>query len=555
MKNIGLKRIGALALTACLAASALAGCSGGAQSGGAAGSAAPSAPQKETLRIGIFAAGREESPSAPGEYIDDNWSTRYIIKNFAEPNNIDLKYEIIDDTNDAGTQNLQTLMASKSAPDLFYVVSGDAGIVAEYAQEGALTDLQPALDKNGSHIKSLIGEDFIKKNGTFSGKLYSIPGKEDIPAISHYWIRQDWLDTLHLSMPANFDEWYSVMKAFKDRASELAAAGRVAKAEDVIPYAMYHTKYYTDWERIVTRFYPTEFFDPKKASYYIDSGYGTEYLKTGFKDGMQFMNQMYNEGLISKNFALDTDDKQFQRDIVSGNAGSYCDNLFNGWGPSDPESWQSLLAKNIPGAKFEFVNPFTNKYDGVARNPLDNPVLTYVMVPSFSKSADAAVKYLDYVSVPDNLVTIQYGEKDVSYIVDPVLGPMLKDDDALKAWGHMLGGRELVMLKRLPDAKWARIQRSGAKTADEAAYAEKIHQAIEENGYERFPGVLAESDVKSQMENLRTPWQQFVSDLIMAKPGQFDAAWTKGTKELEANGSLTVVEGYKKTVKEQLGIE
>ena len=563
------KKKGLCALLAlCIGVSMLAGCAGGTSSAtngsDAAGSPAAESStgsgtaESKTLRVGIFSPGREEDPNAPGEYIDDDWSTRYIIDNFAKPNNIDLKYEIIDDTNDAGTQNLQILMASQNAPDLFYVTAGDVGIVAKYAEDGALADLQPSLDKYGQNLTSFLGEDFIAKNGTFSGALSAIPGKEEIPAISHYWIRQDWLDALGLSMPTNFDEWYAVMKAFKDRAPELEAAGLVKNSADVIPYAMYHTNYFTDWERIVARFYPTEYFDDTKADYYIYSGYGTEYLKEGFKEGMQFLNGMYNDGLISKNFALDTDKKQFIRDIVSGNAGSYCDNLFNGWEPSDPDdpnAWQSLLTQNIPTAKFEWVNPFTNKYDNVVRNPLDNPVLTYVMVPSFSKSVDEAIKYLDYVSTPENMVTIQYGEEGVSYEMDPVLGPMLKDEAAIKAWGHKLGARELVMVGRLPQREWSRIQRSGARTADEAAYAEKIHLGIEENGYTRFPGILSTAEEKTLVDNLRTPWQQFLSNLIMAKPGEFDTVWNSGTAELEANGSLDVVEGYKRVVKEELGIE
>ena len=84
-----------------------------------------------------------------------------------------------------------------------------------------------------------------------------------------------------------FDDWYSVMKAFKARADELEKTGLVNNAKDVVPYAMYHTRYFTDWERIVTRFYPPEYFDPEREEY-IYSGYGTEYLKEGFKEGMVY---------------------------------------------------------------------------------------------------------------------------------------------------------------------------------------------------------------------------------------------------------------------------
>jgi len=563
-------RIISILLVAFFVISLLTGCQGKSQDTGSTGTTgqttqttttsetkAEEPREPKVLRIGIAAIGRPERPegSNSGEYIDDNWSTDYIKENFGKPNNIEIKFELIDDTADSSLQNYQLLMAAKKAPDLFYVTVGNISFVANLAANGALADLQPSIDKHGENLKKFLGEDFIKTYGTFYGYQYAIPGLEEIPAISHYWIRQDWLDALGLSMPTNFDDWYSVMKAFKARANELQAAGLIKNAKDVVPYAMYHTRYFTDWERIVTRFYPTKYFDPKNEEYYIYSGYGIEYMKEGFKEGMQFMNQMYREGLISPNFALDADKKTFIRDIVNGNAGSYCDNLFNGWTSEtikepEPDNWQGLLRLNIPQAKYEWCHPWTNKYDGVIRNPLDSTVLTYAFVPVYSKVVDEAIMYLDFVSIPENMINIQYGEKDVTYTMDPVLGPMLKDEAALKAWGHGRGGRELIMIGRLPDRKWSRIQRSGARTAEEAEYAERIHKGIEENGYVRFPIEISGVPEKATYGGaLRTPWEKFVASLIMAKPGEFESAWENGIKELEATGSTILIEANRKQVK------
>lgn len=532
----------------------LAGCQGGTTTTSGTETAAPGGSETTTeapsepkvLRIGIASAGREEYPDGSGEYIDDNWSTKYIKENFGVPNNIDIQYEIIDDTNGAYLQNYQLMMAARKAPDLFYVTVGGISFVSNLAINGALADLRPSLDQYGENIKNFLTDDFINQYGTFYGNLVTIPGLEPIPAISHYWIRQDWLDALGLSMPETFEDWYEVMKAFKAGAADLEAAGLVANAADVIPYAMYHTRWFTDWERIVTRFYPTEYFDPANEEYYIYSGYGTEYAKEGFKEGMQFMNQMYKEGLISPNFALDQDKIQFERDIVTGNAGSYCDNLFSGWRPSDPNSWHNVLKANIPEAQYEWCHPWTNKYDNEIRNPLDDVVLTFAFVPVYSEAVDEAVKYLNFVVDPEEMVTIQYGELGVSYDMDPVLGPMRKEEEKIIEWGHYIGGRELVMLGRLPESSWSRIQRSGAVNKEEAEYAELIHQGIETNGYMRFPLQMAGVQERAMYEGaLRTPWEKFVASLIMAKEGEFESLWESGVAELEANGSKQIIEGKK----------
>ena len=547
-----------LLLTLCLIVSIVAGCAGQApkdsekeepkdvEQGEASAEEEKEEEQSppKVLRVGIASAGREEYPEGSGEYIDDCWATDYIKENFGKPNNIDVQFEIIDDTSDSAMQNYQLMMAARKAPDLFYVTVGSVSFVSNLAINGALADLKPSLDKYGANIKNYLGEDFIETYGTFFGNLVAIPGKEEIPAISHYWIRQDWLDALGLEIPTTFDDWYSVMKAFKARADELEKAGLVNNAKDVVPYAMYHTRYFTDWERIVTRFYPPEYFDPEREEYYIYSGYGTEYLKEGFKEGMQFMNQMYQEGLISPNFALDSEKQDFIRDIVTGNAGSYCDNLFNGWGPENPESWHSMLQANIPEAKFEWCHPWTNKYDNVGRNPLDSVVLTYAFVPVYSEAVDEAIKYLDFVVTPEHMIAIQFGIEGETYDMDPVLGPMFKDEETLKAWGHRLGGREHIMLGRLPDPKWSRVQRSGARSKETAEYAEQIHRGIEENGYMRFPLQMAGIPEKATYEGgLRPIWEKFLASLIMAEPGKFEQVWEEGVKELEANGALKIVEG------------
>ena len=131
--------------------------------------------------------------------------------------------------------------------------------------------------------------------------------------------------------------------------------------------------------------------------------------------------------------------------------------------------------------------------------------------------------------------------------MDPVLGPLAKDADTITAWGHRLGGRDLVMIGRLPNPEWSRIQRSHARTAEEATYAEKAMESIETNGYVRFPiEISGVSEKASYGGALRSPWEKFISSLIMAKDGDFDSTWDAGVEELVATGSDKLVEANKK---------
>ncbi len=519
--------------------------------------------ERRTLTVGISSEGRGEAEDATGnEYIDDNWSIDFIRETWAEPNNIDLKIQIVDNTGSSSMQNYQLLLASRTAPDLFTVNVGEGTAYAKrLAMEGGLKDLTDALNKYGQTIFDVLGKDHVEKWGRLGdgNEVLAIAGLEPIPAISHYWIRQDWLDTLGLKMPENFDEWYTAMKAFKERANELEAAGRVTSAAAVVPFTMYHTRYFTPWERVVDRFRPTETFDEKNFEYY-QSGYGVAYAKKGFREGLSFVNQMYLDGLISPNFAIDTNDEQFEKDILAGNSGSYCTNLFSGWDPSDPNSWHNVVAENIPGAKFEYCDPFTNKYDNVKRNPLDTIVLNWTLVPVFSEAEDLAIQYLSFTNTEENTVKILYGEEGVTFDYIEGLGPIAYplEKRVENGFKHRLAGGELNMICRLPNNDWSIIRRSNAKTPEQAEYALRIYNSIIINGYDRFPIQLSRNDAKGEYEGtLRDPWQKFIADCIMAAPGTYDATYVNGVKELEASGSQKILDGalqlWNDSLREEVG--
>jgi len=51
---------------------------------------------------------------------------------------------------------------------------------------------------------------------------------------------------------------------------------------------------------------------------------------------------------------------------------------------------------------------------------------------------------------------------------------------------------------------------------------------------------------KVVLDMINRPGEKFVASLIMAKPGEFEKVWEEGIAELEANGSIKIVEGRKK---------
>src|SRR6185436_9550421 len=109
----------------------------------------------------------------------------------------------------------------------------------------------------------------------------------------------------------------------------------------------------------------------------------------GHKDAVQYLNKLYNEGLISPNFVLDKDGQQYVKDIVQGNVGAVIHNFDNLYRAN--AGMETELEKNIPGAKFV---PFdlNNSNTGLYSKWKYNPNGLFLFVPRFSKNAELAVK-------------------------------------------------------------------------------------------------------------------------------------------------------------------
>ena len=126
------------------------------------------------------------------------------------------------------------------------------------------------------------------------------------------------------------------------------------------------------------------------------------------------MNKLYNEGLMSPDFALDSKKETLTKAISTGKVGFFSEdtiNIFYNDGTYD------ALKKNVPSASLTPVDAYTNK-DGKHAKPLDAPNGMYIMIPKSSKNAVEAVKYLDWMATGDNLLTMLKGVKGQNYNLD-----------------------------------------------------------------------------------------------------------------------------------------
>ncbi len=339
------------------------------------------------LKVSVF------DRNTQGYAADNNMQTKWIQKEFGDPNNIKLTFVPIPRFQEA--EKLSMLMATNEAPDICVTYNGSA--VVNYANNDGIIDLGDLLDKNAPNLKKFLGEELLSY-GKVNDKQYAIPAKRVVSAAVATFIRKDWLDKLGMKEPETTEEFYDTLKAFKEK-----DPGKLG--DKVIPFS-----FSIDPDNL---FFSTSIlldsFKQKISD--EDAACLPNWTTPGFKDGMKFLNKLYNEKLINTGFAADKDEAKTEIDITEGKVGAFIHTYDY---PFRPNGMASKLKSKVPEANIVAVDPFTN-YEGKHTKMKYNPNGLYIIVPKTSQRAVEAMKYLEWMSDPKVLLYLQNGEKGVHY--------------------------------------------------------------------------------------------------------------------------------------------
>jgi putative aldouronate transport system substrate-binding protein len=342
--------------------------------------------ERVTLKIEVFDRG-----NAPeGLTVTDNEMIKYIQENFGDPNNIDVQYVPVPRSEEINQLNV--MMAAGTAPDIIFTY--DEGAVYEWSNQGGLTDLGDLIDQYGPNLKSYLSGSL--PYGVFDGTQYAVVARRVNLQKYSSIIRQDWLDALNLKVPTTTEETYEVLKAFKK--ANLGGQRTIPFGFGLMPES---------YEPVIWSFIKEQSDEDRYLkSVTIGSG---EYpvLADGHKDAMQFLNKLYNEGLLDPDFALDKDKKKKQENLVNGYLGMYSADNGTPYGDGD-NSLVNQLMRNVPGADVTPLLPWTD-FEGKNRQPSYAPSGMYITVPSFSKRSKEAIMYLDWMAQDEVIQYMAFG--------------------------------------------------------------------------------------------------------------------------------------------------
>jgi putative aldouronate transport system substrate-binding protein len=499
------------------------------QQGSGEGQAGSAKGPPVKISVEVFDRGTDGGRS---DVTKNNW-TDWIQEKLLNEENIEVTFVAVSRWDEVPALN--NLMAAGAAPDV--CLTYDANLIASYRDLGGLYDMQPNIESLMPDLKkflgpdpSIPGRDLIYRNQDIDTKqVFFIPARRMNVALNGVFIRKDWLDKLGLGLPKTTQEFFDVMLAFKEQ--DPGGVGR----ENVMPFTML-SNFHMGVDIIPDSFVDVN-LSPKEK--WINEIASRHYLWSGYKEGIRYLNQMYNAGLINRDFPLNTAAQDLERDVKSGLAGCYIRDWDHAYRDS-PGIYQDLL-KNVPTAELVPIDPFTNSGGAASRQAYDPAGVNFI-IPSFSQNPEAAMRYVNWLSRDENKRFLQIGPEGTTYdMVDGV--PKLKPATGL--W-----------IQNSPQNIDYTISINGLDVGDP-----ELNIKVLANSYTVPPQLIVDaynmatkntwtvpvvpvtlSAAGPYAASLQDKGNQLLTEAITRPPGQFDRIWDMGIADWMASGGQAILE-------------
>ncbi len=297
-----------LVVSLAMAAALLAGCGGGSSAGGGGASAGldvdpaslafPLAEKATISGLTSYPVGSESNPN-----------NRTIFKRLEEKTNVHVDWKAIQ--SDQWGEKIALEMSNiKTLPEFVFSAGFSDTDLLKYAKQGVIINVEEYIDKYMPNLKKVFEQapEYKKMCMDENGHIWALPWIEQlgsektaIQAVGNMpFINKGWLDFLGLSVPTTVDEFEQALIAFRDNADKLKAEFNVDG--DIIPMSFIMGGGNED-SVILTNGFGEGYGDPDQGRHIVV----TDDLKVvcpatseGWKEGVQWLHKLYEEGLIDK---------------------------------------------------------------------------------------------------------------------------------------------------------------------------------------------------------------------------------------------------------------
>lgn len=218
-----------------------------------------------------------------------------VFQELQKATNIDFDLQLVPSV-DIG-EKLNLLLTGGDYPEVIMGAGFSAQDLEKYGvNEGILIPLNDLIEQYAPNIMERWADhpNWKEEMKSSNGNIYGIPSV-DSEGVGHVnspykmWINREWLDTLGLDMPTTTQDFKNALLAFKNNdpngnglADEIALSGCI-NSWNSEPYTYIFNAF--------------GYFTPDY--YYLQNGTIKSVLdQEYFKEGLEYMNDLYNEGLI-----------------------------------------------------------------------------------------------------------------------------------------------------------------------------------------------------------------------------------------------------------------
>lgn len=371
-----------LLLTSSLLLSACGGGGSGSESKGNEGGTDSNEPTSITIQTLNYAT----------EFIDN---TNALWKELEKETNTKLNITWLSPS--TAEEKINVMLASGDLPEVTFVESMQNPQLQKMLKQGVFWDLTPFLkdypNLNRDELKEMWDVTKVDGKNMVIPRYYPSYGGGIFPMV-----RKDWLDALNLETPKTLDEFYNVLKAFKEK--DPNGNGQA----DEIPYTA----------NPGSLAYIYNIFNETQGSWKLQSDNTLSPIITSeeSKEAMLWIKKAYEDGLFPKDFAI-MKFSQVMDTMRSGKAGVGGMSMNHAWVTGKSVRDVDPKADLMPLSYLENAN-------GVKYTPSGSPYYGVYLIPK--KVPEAKVKkileFFDYGYSKEGNEMLTYGLEGVHYTVE-----------------------------------------------------------------------------------------------------------------------------------------
>ena len=289
----------------------------------------------------------------------------------------------------SASQQLQLMLSGDEKIDVFYTQATNA---VQYMNAGQIVDMSELIDKYGTNIKQIYGEDIAKIN-QIEGFVYGVPNQIERGSIPAIFMRKDLvekynIDTTQIKEPKDLESVFETVKAGEPDMTMLYSSSE----NDAPATRLFRGDTLSDNNYLGVLMDQTN-------STKLENFFATDW----FKDTTTMLHDWYQKGYISQDAGTNTEN--WRTVCKAGNLFS----LFFSYHPGTPVEFESST-----GYDFEIV-PFYNEpiinsssYNGVTFSIAQN-----------SENPEKTMEVLDYIYGSSEIMNLlNWGEQDKDYVIE-----------------------------------------------------------------------------------------------------------------------------------------